>query len=225
MNTVVPPIGAACLLGILTLVAPDLRHMRFAPLICAAGFSILGGVSLLPTYALSILAGWTFGFWIGFATSLSGIVGASLVSYWIARHVSGTRLLEIIDERPNWRAIHFALLASNFWRAVWILFLVRNSPFPPFGLTNFVMGAAHVKFGRFFVGTLLGMTVHVAALVLVAVGMQKLSFETVEQPWLLVASGVALLAVVIVIGRLSKRALASAPPPRDDLPADAASHA
>jgi uncharacterized membrane protein YdjX (TVP38/TMEM64 family) len=196
------------LLGFVTRIAPVLRDHPYAgPIICAAAFAVLGGVSLMPTYALSILCGWCFGFYIGFPAALAGIVAASVESYWIARHISGKRLLHIIDERPKWRAVHAALLARGFWRPVWIIALLRNSPVPPFGLTNLILGAAHVKPWRYFVGTALGMTPHAAALVLAAVGLRQVNFHAAEQPWIVIAGIVVMLVTVSVIGRLARREL------------------
>lgn len=207
VNTVMPPVGAIVLLGVLATHAPDLQHARWAPIACAAGFMLLGGVSLMPTYALSILAGWSFGFWTGFACALSGIVGAAHVSYFVAQRVSAGRLMTMIDEKPTWRAVHFALLGGSFWRAIWIIVLLRNAPVPPFGLTNFIMGAAHVKLPRYFVGTTLGMAPHAGALVLVASGLHQLNFKAAESPWLIVSGVVATIAVIVTIERLARRAL------------------
>jgi uncharacterized membrane protein YdjX (TVP38/TMEM64 family) len=202
-----PTIGAAALLGVIAFVAPALRQSAWAPLVCVVAFTALGGLSLLPTYALSIVAGWCFGFAIGFPTALAGIVGAAMVAYLVARRASGQRLLAIIDEKPTWRAVHHALLGGGFWRAVWIISLLRLAPFPPFAITNLVMGAAHVRLSRFFTGTLFGMAPHAAVLVLAAVGLQQVSFRAGEQPVLIVAGIGAMIAVVVVIGRLARRAL------------------
>jgi uncharacterized membrane protein YdjX (TVP38/TMEM64 family) len=204
-----PTVSAVFLLGALTVVAPVLRQAPMAPLACVVAFTILGGLSLLPTYALSIVAGWSFGFAVGFPTSVAGILGSSLVAYAIAQRASGQRVLAMIDEKPNWRAVHFALLGSGFWRAVMIIVLLRLAPFPPFSITNLVMGAAHVKLSRFTAGTLLGMAPNAAVLAGAAAGLQQVSFKAAEQPWLIAAGIAAMLAVIVVIGRLAKRALES----------------
>jgi uncharacterized membrane protein YdjX (TVP38/TMEM64 family) len=205
--TVLPPVGAVCLLGIVALYAPSLRDYRWAPIACVLGFSVLGGVSVLPTYAFSILVGWSFGFAIGFPVATAGHVCAALVGAEIARHVSGGRLVMLIDERPSWRAVHHALLGSSLGRAVWIITLLRLSPVPPFALTNLILGAAHVKRGRFLIGTTIGMAPHALVMVLAAHGLRQMNFKAAEQPWLIVAGIVALLVAVTVIGRVARRAL------------------
>jgi len=202
-----PTVSAVFLLGALTVIAPVLRDMPMAPLVCVVAFTIVGGLSLLPTYALSVIAGWSFGFAVGLATSIGGIAGASMVAYAIAQRASGQRVLAIIDEKPSWRAVHFALLGSGFWRAVMIIVLLRMAPFPPFSITNLVMGAAHVKPSRFLVGTLLGMAPNAAVLAGAAAGLQQVSFKAAEQPWLIVGGVVAMVAAIAVIGRLARRAL------------------
>lgn len=204
-----PTICAVFLLGALTVIAPVLRQTPMAPLACVVAFTLLGGLSLLPTYALSIVAGWSFGFAVGLPTSVAGIVGASLVAYAIAQRASGQRVLAMIDEKPSWRAVHLALLGSGFGRAVTIIVLLRLAPFPPFSITNLVMGAAHVKLSRFTAGTLLGMAPNAAVLSGAAAGLQQVSFKVAEQPWLIAAGVIAMIAVIAVIGRLAKRALES----------------
>ncbi|CAA9380441.1 MAG: hypothetical protein AVDCRST_MAG64-604 [uncultured Phycisphaerae bacterium] len=191
----------------MTVVAPVLRRTPMAPALCAVAFTLAGGLSLLPTYALSVIAGWSFGFPVGFATSVAGIVGAALVAYAIAQRASGQRFLAMIDENPSWAAVHHALLGGGFWRAVMIIVLLRMAPFPPFSITNLVMGAAHVKLSRFTLGTLLGMAPNAAIIAGAAAGLQQVSFKAAEQPWLIAGGAIAMLAVIAVIGRLAKRAL------------------
>jgi uncharacterized membrane protein YdjX (TVP38/TMEM64 family) len=207
MATVLPPVGAVCLLGIVAIYAPSLREHRWAPLACVIGFSVLGGLSVLPTYALSIVCGWSFGVAIGIPAATAGHVGAALVGYEVARHISGGRLMAIIDERPNWRAVHHALVGSSLGRAIWIITLLRLSPLPPFALTNLILGAAHVKRGRFFIGTTIGMFPHALVMVVAAASLRQMNFKAAEQPWLIGAGVVALLVAVTVIGRVAKRAL------------------
>jgi uncharacterized membrane protein YdjX (TVP38/TMEM64 family) len=206
---VLPPVGAVCLLGIVALYAPSLREHGWAPLACVIGFAILGGVSVLPTYALSILVGWSFGAAIGIPTATAAHVAAAMVAYEIARHISGGRLVAMIDERPSWRAVHHALVGSSLGRATWIITLLRLAPVPPFALTNLILGAAHVKRGRFILGTSIGMFPHALVMVLAAAGLRQMNFKAAEQPWLIAAGLAALLIAVTVIGRVARRALES----------------
>ena len=219
-----PTLGAALLLGALTVVAPVLRQTPTAPAACAVGFTVLGGLSVLPTYALSILAGWSFGFAVGFPTSLAGIGGAAAVAYAIARRASGRRLLAIIDEKPTWRAVHHALVCSGFWRTVWIIALMRVAPFPPFAITNLVLGAAHVKLSRFTVGTLLGMAPQAGFLSLAAAGLHQVSFRAGNQPLVIGIGIVGMIAVVVVIGRLARQALESVAREEEQLAPEALAH-
>jgi uncharacterized membrane protein YdjX (TVP38/TMEM64 family) len=207
VGTVLPPIGAAFLLGIVAMHAPSFREYPWAPIACVIGFAVLGGCSILPTYAFSIFAGWSFGFAIGLPTAVAGHVGAGLVGIEIARHVSGGRLITMIDERPTWRAVHHALIAGSGGRAVWVILLLRLAPVPPFAVSNLLLGAAHVGRGRFLLGTAIGMTPHAAALVFAAAGLRQMNLKAVEQPWIIVSGIIALLVTVGVIGRLAKRAL------------------
>lgn len=224
--TALPPLGAVLLLGLVTVIGPALRGSAWAPLAVVAAFALLGGMSVLPTYAVSILAGWAFGFAVGFPTAWAGIVGASLVGYAISRRASGGRVVDLIDERASWRAVHDALVNGGFARAVWVIVLLRVAPLPPFALSNLVMGAAHVRMSRFLTGTAIGMAPQALVLSLTAAELHHLSFSGAGgQPWMLGVGVAALFVVVVVIGRLARRALdvASRGAGPDDRPR-AASH-
>jgi len=216
--TALPPAGAVALLGLVTVLGPPLRTAAWAPLAVALAFALLGGMSILPTYAVSILAGWAFGFAVGFPAAWAGIVGASLVGYAVSRRASGGRLVRIIDEKPSWRAVHGALIGGRFWRAVWVIVLLRVAPLPPFALSNLVMGAAHVRVSRFLTGTAIGMAPQALVLSLTAAGLQGLSFSAGGHPWMLAAGVLALLIVVAVIGRLARRALDAVAAPGGEAP-------
>lgn len=211
VSTILPPIGAIATIGLLTMLGPKLREEPWAPFAVCLAFILLGGLSLLPPYAVSILAGWAFGFAVGFPTAWVAMVGAALVSYAIARRTAGTRLVQMIDEKPTWRAVHAALVGRGFWHAVWVVVLLRTAPIPPFSLSNLLMGAAHVRLSRYIVGTILGMASHAAVVSLSAAKLHELSFRKAgDQPWLIVGGIVALLVVVGLIGRVARRALDAA---------------
>ena len=205
--TALPPAGAVALLGLVTVLGPALRSAAWAPVAVALAFALLGGMSILPTYAVSILAGWAFGFATGFPTAWAGIVGASLVGYAVSRRASGGRLVRIIDEKRSWRAVHAAVIGGRFWRAVWVIVLLRVAPLPPFALSNLVMGAAHVHVSRFLTGTAIGMAPQALVLSLTAAGLHELSFSAGDQPWMLGAGVLALLVVVVLVSRLARKAL------------------
>ncbi len=165
------------------------------------------GLALLPTNAVGILAGWVFGFDLGIAVLIAGIVGAASISFLIHSRIVGDKLPHVFDTHPKAKAIYEALVGQSVWRAALIIFLLRLSPAMPFALTNFLMAAAHVPLKSFVVGTFLGMLPRSSAVVFVGVGLSELTFDNQPNTWLIVFGIVATIISVIVIGSISKHAL------------------
>lgn len=203
-----PPLGGFALLWQLNAVGPWLKsHDAVGVLLYIAGFTVFAGLALLPTYAQAILGGWAFGFALGLPAALSGFLGAALLAYGLARRATGRRVVQLIEEKPKWQAVYAALLQSGFWRALMIVTLLRLPLNSPFAITNLVMAATRVPPLAFGLGTLLGMAPRTAAAVFIAARLQELTFEGTQTRWMWVASLVATLAALIVIGHIANRAV------------------
>lgn len=177
-----------------------------------AGLYVLGivffcGLSLLPTNIIGILGGWAFGFYLGIALLICGIVGAALASFTVNSRLVGDRLPQVFGAHPKAKAIYQALLGQSVPRTTLIIFLLRLSPAMPFALTNFLMASARVPVRSFLIGTFFGMLPRSSAVVFVGAGLSELTFNTAEDVWMLVFGILATLVSAIVIGVISKRAL------------------
>jgi uncharacterized membrane protein YdjX (TVP38/TMEM64 family) len=205
---VLPIVGGLLLLGFVRQLAPWLKHHASAgaALIFAGAAAGLAGFSLMPTYALEIVAGWAFGPLVGTAASVAGLTGAAVVSYGVAKAVVHDRLLRRMHGNDRCEAVRHAMVGSGSARAAGIVALVRLAPVVPFGATNLLMASAGCPLGAFVVGTALGTLPRTAAVVFMASQMSELRFE--HNPWLFVASLVATVVVVTVLGYVAKRALA-----------------
>jgi uncharacterized membrane protein YdjX (TVP38/TMEM64 family) len=205
---VLPVIGGFALLGMLGYVAPWLQELDgLGVVLYAVGFAVLGGFALLPTYANSILGGWTFGFAVGYPAALAGLLGGALIAYTVARRASGERVMSIIHEHPKWQAVYDALLCSGFWRTLLIVSLIRLPPNSPYAITNLVMASAKVPRVPFLLGTLIGMAPRTGFTVWVAAGLAELDFKAAGQTWMFVAGLVITFIVILIIGYLAKHAV------------------
>lgn len=203
-----PPVSGMLLLGTLHQVGPWLREHEFAGLaFYVLGFTVLGGLALLPTYAQSMLGGWAFGVEVGAVAALAGFVGASLVSYAISRRLSGDRLERLLAEHTRWNAVYAALLRSGFWKAVFIITLLRLPPNAPFAASNLAMAALAVPVVPFVLGTLAGLAPRTTAVVAIGAGLSRLDLaDRAQTAWF--AGGLAVTVVVLaVIGWMANRAL------------------
>jgi len=217
LSATFPVLGGFVLIGMIGRIAPWMRaHVVGGMVLYVGGFAALAAMALLPTYACSILGGWTFGFWAGFPASMVAFVLASLLAYVINARAAGDRVIEIVREHPRWEAVRVALLGCGFWRALWIITLLRLPPTSPFAAANFVMGATRAPLAAFLLGTLIGMAPRTAAVVWAAAHASRLDFKAgvgAVDTWLFVAGLVATIVVVAIIGRLANRAMKRATTP------------
>ena len=203
-----PPLGSLVLLGTMSQSAPWLQSQGLAGVaLFVAGFAVLGGLALLPTYAPSVLGGWAFGVTTGLIATLAGFVGAAAIGFAIARQVSGDRLLQVLDEHPRGRALHRALLAGSTARTLLVVALLRVPLNGPFAMTNLLLAATGVGWGPFLGGSLLGLAPRVTAAVVVGASLSTLDLRHLERGGTAYASIAISLAVVVALGWMANRAL------------------
>ena len=203
-----PPLGGFVLLATLTQFGPWLRaHGTEGIMIYFLFIGLLLGLSFVPTYSSAILAGWAFGFTVGFPLAVVTITVASLLAYAIGRWIARDRVLEVIREKPKWDAVYRALLGQGTGRTLLVVTLLRIPPASPFAIANFVLAAGRVPLVPYTIGTLLGIAPRTALAALAAAKLEQLRFKDVADTWMVVAGIVATLAVCVVLGQLANQAL------------------
>lgn len=208
---VLPMVGGLVVYGRLAVLGPWLRsHPSAGPFLCAGVFALAGGLALVPTYAMSTLCGWSFGFTTGVAATLGGYLGAALLAYVLGGAAERGHVMRLVDGAPKWRAVHRALTRGRLHKVVLVVALVRLAPFAPFSLTNLVMASMRVPLPAYAAGTVLGMAPRTALIVFAASRLQALDGPPSEQPWLIAAGVLATVVVAAVLGLIGKRALAHA---------------
>ena len=204
---VVPPLGAVLLLANARQWADPLRQSPWGPALAVAAFSVVGGFALLPTVALSIFAGWAFGFALGLPTAVLGFVGAAAVCYAVARRAAGRGVLDAVEADPRWRAVHAAILGGGEGRTFLIVALLRLPVVPPFGATTVALAALKVRVRPFLLGTAVGVVPRTAGYVLLASRMTDLNFAAGDDWAMLAVWGAVTVAVIGTITVLGRRAL------------------
>jgi len=203
-----PPLGGFVLLATLTRLGPWLRvHDSAGMLVYFLLCGFLIGVSFVPTYACAILAGWAFGFAVGWPLAMVTITVASLLAYVIGRWIARDRVHEVIQANARANAIYRSLLGTRSRRTMLVVALLRVPPASPFALANFVLAAARVPFWEYAVGTLIGLGPRTAMATFAAAGLEQLQFKNVSATWMVVAGIIATIIVCVVLGVLSNRAL------------------
>lgn len=205
---VMPGIGALVLYQRLGAAAAWLRdHNHLGPVACAATFGLLGGVALLPTYALSLVCGWSFGFGPGLVTTLAGFLAAALLGYGLARNADQGRVMRVVEESPKLRALHTTFATGGVGKVVVTVGLVRLAPVAPFSLTNLAMAAMRIHPVPYAVGTLLGMAPRTALLVYAASRLSSVDAKPSEEPMHYIAGAVATVLATVALGWIGKKGL------------------
>lgn len=171
------------------------------------GVIIFCGLGILATNILGIISGYAFGFELGIAVMITGIVCAATMAYFINTRLVGDRLPHVFENHPKANAVYHALIDQSLWRTTLIIFLLRLSPAMPFALTNFLMSSARVPLKSFIPGTFFGMLPRSSAVVLVGSQLSELSFDDPQEAWLIVFGIVATIISIILISIIAKRAL------------------
>jgi uncharacterized membrane protein YdjX (TVP38/TMEM64 family) len=203
-----PLIGGFVILGLVQRLAPWIRsHGVAGASIYVTSFWIFGGFAIVPTYAYSGLAGWTFGIVRGFWLAMAAFAGAAYLGYAFAGWLAGDRALRVIDEHPKWQAVRRALVGRGFCRTLWIVTLLRLPPMSPFSFVNYVMAIARVPLAPYMLGTLAGLGPRTLAVVMTFANLQQLDFAHPLQNWMRVGGIVLTLIVVYVISRMAQNAI------------------
>jgi uncharacterized membrane protein YdjX (TVP38/TMEM64 family) len=165
------------------------------------------GLALLPTNVIGLVSGWAFSFELGLLVLISGIVGASVISFFINSRISGDMLPETLKDHPRSLAIYRSLLQDDRRKTAMIVLLVRVSVIMPFAFTNFVLAASRVPLGIYIFGTTAGMLPRAAATAYIGSGMYELDVNNARDTSVFIVGMAATVVSVIVIGIISRRAL------------------
>jgi uncharacterized membrane protein YdjX (TVP38/TMEM64 family) len=104
-----------------------------------------------PSTAFELLAGYIFGFWLGFLLATVGKLAGSVLSFCIGRFLCRQRVKEYMERgHPIFQAFQSLLRR----RQVLIVFLTRIAFFP-IAMKNYGLSVLDVSFGVYFAAALL----------------------------------------------------------------------
>ena len=170
-------------------------------------YVILGAVTFAPTYTTSIIAGWAFGFVMGFSAVMIGTVCGAVLCYLVAQKFAADRVQEVFGHHPKWEIVRRAMLEEKPLKTLWIVFLMRLSPVLPFGTTNVLMSTTGVPLNLYTFGTILGLLPRLGLISLAAAGADHLDLKHSSSWWMLAAGLAATGVCILVMAYIGKRAL------------------
>lgn len=185
--------------------ARAVRGVAWAPAVVMLAY-IPAAFVMFPRPVLTLLTVIAFGPWLGFAYAMSGILLASLATYYSGR-VLGPQRVERLAGR------HFERICSVLRDHGFIaVFGMRVVPVAPFLVESIVAGAARTNVWHYCAGTLLGMTPGVLTESIfgaqISTGLEDLSQVNW---WVIGAAALALAAVTWFVGRWFARRYPASP--------------
>jgi uncharacterized membrane protein YdjX (TVP38/TMEM64 family) len=204
---VMPGIGTTLLLTTMYGYSPWLAaNPQIGVLIFVSVMTILCGLALLAINFVGVVSGFAFGFQLGLAAHLAGILGAATLMFVLAKRYAANNLEKALANKPKLQAVQKAILTENVWRTFFILILARLSFFP-FAATNFLVSASGISYKIFVFATIIGLLPRAVALVFVGSSLSELSFNNSQDNLTLILGILATILMIILISLISKRTL------------------
>ncbi len=188
----------------------QIEHLGAWGPVLLVGVYVLACSLMLPSWFITLAAGFLFGMVWGAATACLGSVLGAMAGFFIARTVARPWVEHRLAGHPYFLALDRAIARRGFR----IVALIRLCSLSPYALTSYLFGLTNVPLGQFLLGSWLGRlpaTIVYAyvgstakSLVDVAMGRVHLGRAT---EILLVLGLVAMVAIVVVITHIARQAL------------------
>ncbi len=128
----------------------------WGPLVFVTAYALLTGTGF-PAVFLSTLGALVFGKWLGTGLNLLGAMGGASIAFLFSRFLLRDFFQRRVFKESPWYARFNEGIRQN---GFYYIFLVRLIPLFPFNGINFAAGITNLSYGRYFMGTLLGMVPH-----------------------------------------------------------------
>jgi uncharacterized membrane protein YdjX (TVP38/TMEM64 family) len=171
--------------------------------------TLLAALSLVPTHAVSLIAGMAFGAGLGSVMAIVSINSAALCAYTVVRWILANQLTQSLSEHPKTKHFVQTLLNRSPQQRFGLLTCIRLSPLMPFALTNVVLGAFEIKTKDFLICSILGLAPRIIVVVMAGSQLQKLDLSVANDRWMLGLGALATVVSLFIMGRAAKKVIAS----------------
>lgn len=164
---------------------------------------------MVPGLLLTLGAGFLYGTLGGLAVVVPASVAGATLAFLAARTFARRWAAERVARMPAFRAIDLAVGRRGFRTVL----LLRLSPVLPFNVMNYALGLTSVSLRDYVLASALGMFpatllfVHAGALATDLAGLEEAAPAGPARLALVAFGLLALLAVVVLVGRAARRAL------------------
>ena len=170
------------------------RHIWWAPVAVIAAYTP-ACLTMFPRPLITLFAVMAFGSVPGFAYAMSGILLASLATYYLGRLLPENTLDDFVG--PKMAAVSDVLRK----RGLAAVFAVRIMPVAPFAVEGMIAGRLSIKLWHFMLGTFLGMLPGTLTTALLGDQLQTALEDPSRIDWRLVSGAIVVFAALALIAR------------------------
>ena len=123
---------------------------KYSPLIFIILYSLKPLILVIPTSAMSILAGRLFGPWLAFIYTMLSCFFSSTIAFYLARYLGK----DFVDKLLKGKSLKFENDIEKY--GFQIMFLMRLSFVFPFDPLSYAAGLSRMKYKDFILGTMIG---------------------------------------------------------------------
>jgi phospholipase D1/2 len=175
----------------------------WSPFVLAAAY-VPASFVMFPRPLLTLFAVIAFGPWIGFATSIGGIMAAELAGYSLGRALPQKTLGNVAGDKL---ASTRTALRKHGLSAAFAFSIVPIAPAP---VVSAIAGAARIKVWQFVLGTTLGMLPGTLATTLFADQLAKVFDDAEQINWWIVAGVImGFVALTLLVRKWVQRRMLS----------------
>ncbi|MGX5914871.1 TVP38/TMEM64 family protein [Aliidiomarina sp. Khilg15.8] len=155
---------------------------------------------MFPLTVLVVTAAVLFGPWWGLFYSTVGTLASSATCYWVGRWLGQETLM-------NYQGRYIRRLSAYMSeRSLRTMVVINFLPIAPFTFTNLLAGAVSMHYGRYLVGSAIGIIPGLAAVTLFGAQLTTILFSDEQQEiWVAVAGLVAAVVILLVIKMVHQR--------------------
>ncbi|MEM1165081.1 MAG: VTT domain-containing protein [Planctomycetota bacterium] len=212
---VLPVLGSIALFGFAPrLAGPAEDAGLVGAAIYALAFALLTGCALMPTYALSGVAGYLFGAVAGSIAAVVGVTGGAAVGITLAGALAAGRVGEVLGRHPRAEFVRRALVDRSARDELLAIALLRLPPNSPFALTNVALAAARTRIVPTLIATCLGMAPRTILAAILGAGVRAAG-EAIDEArgaprWVMIAGVIVAIVVFVGLYKLFGRWIADA---------------
>lgn len=170
------------------------RQTPWAPAVAILAYTP-ASLILFPRPLVTLFVVLAFGIWLGIAYSVSGVLVAALITYYLGRLLPRRKVREIGGDDAE------ALAKGARRHGVLAVLAFNLMPVPPFAVQNMIAGAARIRVWEYMLGSLLSLIPGIVAMAVFGDQIIAAMDEEAQVNYWAIAAAVAGMGVFLYFAR------------------------